>query len=712
MHIGEAAIRAQRSDARPMSGATPLAAIAFVAIDTETTGLDPSSARIVEIAVTSDPDSEPLLVTRVAPDVPIPTSSTRIHGITDEMVGAAPPFATILPDMARLLSATLVVGHAVGFDLAVLDKEAQRAGLAWQKPRALCVRTLAMVAAPMLANHSLDGIAHWLGIEISGRHSARGDAEAAARIFRALLPRLAQRGIVTLAEAESASRRQGMGSAADAGWIDPVGAAAPVLTSLSDSDIFAYRHTVGELARPPEIIAASAPLEAAMRRMVEGNISSVLVADEPAPDQPVAAYGILTERDILRRLTKDGPSVLLQPSGPMASRPLQCIRSGAFVYRAIGRLQRLGIRHLAVRTESGRLQGVVSARDLLRTLGGEATSLNDAIVMARSAEDLRIAWAGLPAVVTTLIGEGLDATLVARIVSEELRAMTRQAAILSEAAMLADGLGPPPARYALLVLGSGGRGESLLAPDQDHAIVFDAAIEGSGIDGWLAELGRRISETLDRSGIPLCKGGVMASNPKWRGSFTGWEERIAGWIEHSRPEDLLNVDIFFDMMPVHGDIDLGQALLHRVYEMGANQPAFAKLLADRITAGHSLTLLGNIHVDGDGRIDLKAHGLFPIVAFARALALKSGLALRPTAERLGAIAHTTGRVTDINALVHDHGVIMRTLLLQQARDIEAGIPPSNRIDPTQIDGSRRARLRLALRRVRHIPEMIRELMFD
>jgi DNA polymerase-3 subunit epsilon/CBS domain-containing protein len=314
--------------------------------------------------------------------------------------------------------------------------------------------------------------------------------------------------------------------------------------------------------------------------------------------------------------------------------------------------------------------------------------------------------------VTALIGEGLDATLVARIVSEELRAMTRQAAILSEAAMLADGLGPPSARYALLVLGSGGRGESLLAPDQDHAFVFDGAIEQSGIDEWLAELGRRISETLDRSGIPLCKGGVMASSPKWRDSFTGWEERIVGWLMHSRPEDLLNVDIFFDMIPVHGDVDLGQSLVHRAYDMAANQPAFAKLLGDRIITANSLTLLGNIHVDGDGRIDLKAHGLFPIVGFARALALKHGLALRPTAERLGAIAQTTGRATDINALIQDHGLIMGTLLLQQARDIEAGIPPSNRIDPAQLDWSRRERLKLALRRVRHIPEMIRELMFD
>ena len=67
----------------------------------------------------------------------------------------------------------------------------------------------------------------------------------------------------------------------------------------------------------------------------------------------------------------------------------------------------------------------------------------------------------------------------AAIVSHELRALTRRATELAEVRMIDDGWGPPPQPYAMLVLGSGGRGESLLAMDQDNAIVYADGEPGS-----------------------------------------------------------------------------------------------------------------------------------------------------------------------------------------------------------------------------------------
>ena len=71
----------------------------------------------------------------------------------------------------------------------------------------------------------------------------------------------------------------------------------------------------------------------------------------------------------------------------------------------------------------------------------------------------------------------------------------------------------------LLILGSGGRGESLLAPDQDNAIVHDGRPEH---DPWFLDIATRISDLLDAAGIPYCKGKVMATNPDWRRSLDGW----------------------------------------------------------------------------------------------------------------------------------------------------------------------------------------------
>ena len=145
---------------------------------------------------------------------------------------------------------------------------------------------------------------------------------------------------------------------------------------------------------------------------------------------------------------------------------------------------------------------------------------------------------------------------ICSVVSAEICAMTRRAAELAEEALRQEGLGPPPVPYAVLVLGSAGRGESQLAADQDNAIVYAEGAEGGPEDRYFEQLGIRISETLDAAGVPLCKGGVMAKNRAWRKSVADWHATIDKWMSGARPAHLLNVDIFFDAVPVHGDAAL------------------------------------------------------------------------------------------------------------------------------------------------------------
>ena len=72
-------------------------------------------------------------------------------------------------------------------------------------------------------------------------------------------------------------------------------------------------------------------------------------------------------------------------------------------------------------------------------------------------------------------------------------------------------------------------------------------------DRWFDRLGNHVADILHEVGVPYCKGGVMARNAQWRGSIATWQARIADWIRRSRPQDLLSVDIFFDMRGVHGE---------------------------------------------------------------------------------------------------------------------------------------------------------------
>jgi CBS domain-containing protein len=702
---------------KPTTGATPLAALEAVAIDTETTGLDPLAARIVQIgalivragAIERDANLDRL----VNPGIAIPAPATRIHGIDDLAVAKAPGFELMWPDFRRFCGGRVVIGHSIGFDLAVLQYEATRNRLAFDRPRSLCVRLLASVANPALPDYSLEMIASWLGLDIAGRHTALGDATAAAEIFLALLPRLAERGVRTLAEAERAS----LGLTGElerqyrAGWSEPV--SQPILPAYGAIDPFAYRHRVADvMAAPPVVMRDDAAASAVIARMAELRISSVLVSSDASADGPVEAYGIVTERDMMRRLAAQGAAALDAPVGRFATRPLKSIRAAAFVYRAIGRMDRLKIRHLAVRDEAGQLVGMVTARDLLRLRAGAAIRLDDAIEAARSTAEIAAAWATLPAVARGLIGETVDPLMIAEVISDELCSMTRRAALLAEVEMRDAGAGEPPCPYALLVLGSGGRGESLLAADQDNAIVF-AEGEPDGLeDRWFARLGERIAAILDQAGVPYCKGGVMAKNAGFRGSVATWQARIDEWVRRSRPQDLLNVDIFFDLRAVHGELGIGHALREYAFARAAGAADFAKLLGQTLdTLANPFALFGGLQLDA-GRLDLKMHGLFPIVATARTLAIRHGIAERSTRARLDAlIARDIGGDEDLRTMREGHAFLIGLMLDQQSADLHVGVPVSNRVETGRLARADLTRLKSLLRSLQSAPTLVRDLMF-
>jgi DNA polymerase III epsilon subunit family exonuclease len=174
----------------------------FVALDLETTGLDPGRDAVVSLAAVPFVGGAPShgLVTLVNPGRPIPPASTRIHGITDAMVAGAPPLARILDDLEAVCEGRVLVGHWIGFDLRVLARAREGLGRPQPPHTALCTMRLAVALHPEWHDVSLDTVATLLGVQVVGRHTAEGDAIAAGRILLAMLPALAERGLRTLTE--------------------------------------------------------------------------------------------------------------------------------------------------------------------------------------------------------------------------------------------------------------------------------------------------------------------------------------------------------------------------------------------------------------------------------------------------------------------------------------------------------------------------------
>ena len=700
--------------------AIPLSAVDAVVFDTETTGLDVKTARIVQIGAVRLNEGEPEpggeLDMFVDPGVPVPPASTKIHGISDGDLAGAPGFPAMREHFDAFVGDRILIGHSIGFDLAVMRAESDRAGLEWEKPRALCTRMLAQVVQPNLPTHDLEALASWLGVELSARHSAIGDARSTARVFCALVPRLLERNVRTLAEAEAACGRlsAALEEQYKAGWHLPVRSEEAVLSekAMARVDAYPYRHRVRDLmSSPPVVLGPKTTLGDALKSFVDSKISSVFVGD--SDDLQRDKTGIVTERDVLRAVAQDGGEALEHDIADYMNMPLETVFADAYLYRAIGRMSRLGIRHLGVIEQDGRVVGAISARDLLRLRTTDAISLGDEIDRAPSAKALGVAFAKIPVIARGLRNEDIEGREVAGIISRELCAMTRRAAELAEAAMVREGRGKAPAPYAVLVLGSGGRGESLLAADQDNAIVH-ADLSGGQEESaaWFAELGKRIADTLHEAGIPYCKGGIMASNAQWRDSVSGWKARVDDWIRRSKPEDLLNVDIFYDMRAVHGDAGLADEIWRYAHEHGASAIPFLKLLAQQ-AAGFQppLGMFGGFKTD-NGRVDLKKGGLFPLVANARVLSIRHGILHRSTPDRLNGVRELDiGGGNDLERAVDAHAVLLDAMLDQQIDDIERGLPPTNAVEVAALSGPRQERLKRALNKLSNLDEMVRGLLF-
>ena len=704
------------------AGNVPLLSLDAVVIDVETTGLDPRKARVIELGavrltagkLTSDGSFRQLL--RPVGET-IPSETTRIHGIDDAMVAGSPRFAEVWPRFDAFLGEAVVVGHMIGFDLAMLKRECELAGLRWSRPRTLDTRLLAEIVAPELAGYELEKLAAWLGIDAAGRHSALGDAIMTAQIFLALLPGLREHGIRTVAEAERACRA--LTSVLDdqvrSGWIEAIDAPARVDAeqTFKRFDSYAFRHRVSSIMRTPAVfVPSSATVGEALARMTDERISAVYVCGpEPGPEVRAVEAGIVTERDVLRAVARFGGMTLQRPVVEIMSTPLASVAADAFVYRAIARMNRLKTRHLGVVDEGGCVAGALSARDLLRLRAGDAISLGEAIEDAADAHALSAAWAQLPRVAKILLAEGLSGRDIAEVVSRELGALSGQAAVIAERIMRQNGRGAPPCPYALLVLGSAGRGESLLAMDQDNALIFAQGEPDGEADRWFAELGALVADILHEAGVPYCKGGVMAKNAPWRGSVATWQGRIDKWIMRSKPSDLLSVDIFFDLRAVHGDGSLAVSVRQAAFAAAEGQAAFAKLLVEGISIPASLTFLGGFRSVA-GRIDLKAAGLFGVVAAARALAIRYHVMERSTPARLAAIkALVRVSESDLDALVEAQGIFLDLIAAQQVEDSAHGIPPSNAVSVRRVTARNRDRLRAALRAVARIDDLARDLLF-
>ena len=118
-----------------------------------------------------------------------------------------PDAGTVLPRFHRFCGRAVLVAHNAAFDMRFLELKEKVSGVSFQNP-VLDVLLLSAFLHDHMSDHSLNATAERMGVEVSGRHTALGDAMTTAAIFLAMLDPLGERGVVTLGDALKVSSRQ------------------------------------------------------------------------------------------------------------------------------------------------------------------------------------------------------------------------------------------------------------------------------------------------------------------------------------------------------------------------------------------------------------------------------------------------------------------------------------------------------------------------
>ena len=163
----------------------------FVAFDTETTGLDPASGRIVEIgAVKFDRRG---IIARynvlINPEMPMPEEAGKVNGITDAMLKDKPLIAAVFPDFFDFIVTGVLFAHNAPFDINYVNAELKRLKKLSLTNKVVDTRIFAKEVYTGLSSYALQDLAVQLGITALEAHRAEDDARVCMELFEKILNR-------------------------------------------------------------------------------------------------------------------------------------------------------------------------------------------------------------------------------------------------------------------------------------------------------------------------------------------------------------------------------------------------------------------------------------------------------------------------------------------------------------------------------------------
>ncbi|MBN1267391.1 MAG: cache domain-containing protein [Anaerolineales bacterium] len=441
----------------------------------------------------------------------------------------------------------------------------------------------------------------------------------------------------------------------------------------------------------------------AARLMTQRSATAAVVQTETGQ-----AIGIITDHDLRERVLASRQDPAAQVHSVMSA-PLIRIQENAKIYEALLRMEEEGVRHLAVETEDGRIVNILNSKSLFQFQRYGPIVLTREIERAGTVEAAAQASLRRTSLVQALVSSGARPRYISEMLSSICDSTTQRLIELT-----VGDIGTPPAPFTFLAMGSQGRQEQTLLTDQDHGIIYQANSENDKkeLAAYFLALGTRVSDGLHQAGYHYCSGSVMASNPDWCRPLPDWISWFDTWLRTAEPQEILDLNIFFDFRAIYGDSEPASMLRDHVHASLQQHPAFFPHFARQtLTFKPPIRLPGNIYLGGGGlergtELNLK-DAMMPIVSFARLYALNQDLYITNTLRRIetleerNILRHSTRE--ELNAA---YDFLMQLRLQVQLENLQQGLPPGNTVRPDRLSSSQQEMLRLSFSQISAVQKKV------
>lgn len=470
----------------------------------------------------------------------------------------------------------------------------------------------------------------------------------------------------------------------------------------------------GTLARPVhEIMRSGLPtcrrgttLRDACRTLVDDRLNSLGVIDDD--DQ---LLGLLTPLSIARALALDNAT----PDADVCGTSMEAVQkvtpeTPLWIVEQIQ--QRQQVAEIVVVNEADAPIGTVSQAELNRALATPPQTLDSEIRAAPDPAALAHLRQRIPAAARRVHESHRSVGAAVRALTELHLSLQHRCIELTLRQMEADGHGPPPGRFAVIIMGSGGRGEMLLRPDQDNGLILADDIDEAALD-WFRIMSERLNPALDEIGYRLCPGDVMARNPEYRRTLGDWRRRISRLIADPGRADARWSSIVFDFATLYGDDNLTAELrvhLNDSLAGGRGRALFRMMASDDAESRQPIGLFNRlITVRHQGRnvIDVKRTGLRILVDGIRVFALGEGISRSKTLERIASLRRLGVFDPEFSETMRIAFEELQDLLFShQLTQIDRGETPDALLDVDKLTAYDLERLRVSLRAARRMRDRL------